>query len=65
MFEKKNGQWSTSSPFHAFRHELAHALQHRMQKNDDWYLKLAEIEKFKESVEKELTNLMSNNVRKI
>ena len=31
---KKNGEWSTGSPFHAFRHELAHAWLEKMKETN-------------------------------
>ncbi|MCR5807068.1 MAG: hypothetical protein K6G68_08555 [Oscillospiraceae bacterium] len=31
---KRNGQWSTGSPMHAFRHELGHAWQQQLKTSD-------------------------------
>ncbi len=55
---KKNGQWSTGSPFHSFRHELGHELQEELRLNDPlWNEKIAEIEEVKKSLLNSLTNL--------
>ncbi len=55
---KKNGQWSTGSPFHSFRHELGHELQEELRLNDPlWNEKIAEIEKIRDSLVDSLTNL--------
>lgn len=55
---KKNGQWSTSSPLHSYRHELGHALQEELRINDPlWETKKAEIEEIKKSLLDTLTNL--------
>lgn len=56
--EKKIGQWSTASPFHAFRHELGHALQTELQGEGDlWKSKFSEIQKIYDDLKSELTNL--------
>ncbi len=58
---KKNGQWSTSSPFHTFRHELGHELQEELRLNDPlWATKVAEIEEIMKSLLNNLTNLDSS-----
>lgn len=55
---KKNGQWSTASPFHSFRHELGHELQEELRLNDPlWNEKITEIEKIRDSFVDRLTNL--------
>lgn len=35
--QKKAGEWSTASPMHTVRHEMGHALQLHMSKNDKFY----------------------------
>lgn len=59
---KKDGQWSTNSVYHTFRHELGHSLQKELELNDrDWALKRSKIEEIKRSLEKELTNLSESD----
>lgn len=59
---KKDGQWSTNSVYHTFRHELGHSLQKELELNDkDWALKRSKIEEIKSSLEKELTNLSESD----
>ena len=48
---KKAGKWSTSSPYHAFRHELGHALQNQFKKEDRNYDdKLKQISAIRDSI---------------
>ena len=55
---KKNGQWSTASPFHSFRHELGHELQEELRLNDPlWYEKIVEVEKVMKWLRNSLTYL--------
>lgn len=62
LAEKKKGQWSTSSPYHSFRHELGHALQQRMSDEDGWDRKLDKIKKLETSLKNELTNLSGSDI---
>lgn len=53
---KKQGKWSTASPFHQFRHELTHGLQKFNKENDsDYYKKLSKIEAIKKKIWSDLT----------
>ena len=54
---KANGEWSTGSKYHSFRHELGHALQmeHRLY-DTAWEKKLSEIENLRVSIITDLTN---------
>lgn len=55
---KKAGKWSTSSPYHAFRHELGHAFQYQLKQTDPSYpVKLKKISEIRSSIFKTLTNL--------
>ncbi len=55
---KKAGKWSTSSPYHAFRHELGHALQYQLKQSDPSYpAKLQKISEIRNSAFEALTNL--------
>lgn len=57
LTEHKNGQWSTASPYHAFRHELAHALQQKMSSVDKkWQSKVSEIEQIRLNIINDLTD---------
>ena len=60
--EKKSGQWSTGSVFHSFRHELGHALQQCHEMSDPmWNNKLVEIEKIRNNLENQLTELSESD----
>lgn len=60
---KKSGEWSTKSVYHTFRHELGHSLVKEHELYDaDWMLKWDKIEKFKETLEKELTDLSDDDI---
>lgn len=55
---RKEGKWSTASVYHSFRHELGHALQASMKKNDlDYKNKLEKIEAIRKTLLDSLTNL--------
>lgn len=55
---RKEGKWSTASVYHSFRHELGHALQASMKKNDpDYSQKLEKIETIRKALLDSLTNL--------
>lgn len=49
LLAKKKGEWSTGAPFHAFRHELAHAWLEKMKETNPRYretiLRIEEIQK--------------------
>jgi len=63
---KKEGQWSSNSVYHTFRHELGHSLQNEHELNDaNWLKKRSEIENIKNSLEKELTNLSDSDKMKL
>ena len=65
IIEKKNGQWSTSSPFHTFRHELGHALQAQLRAEDPiWNEKIANIQKMLDELNLQLTNLSESDIIK-
>lgn len=53
---KSEGQWSTGSPFHIFRHELAHSWLKAHRKNESFLIKLHKIETLKIEWLKTLTN---------
>ena len=60
---KKAGKWSTSSPYHAFRHELGHALQNQLEKEDKNYSdKLKKISAIKDSILELLTDTDENAI---
>lgn len=60
---KKAGKWSTSSPYHAFRHELGHALQNQLKKEDKNYSdKLKKISAIKDSILELLTDTDENAI---
>lgn len=61
--KKKNGMWSTSSPYHAFRHELAHALQDKLSTNDPFYKeKLEKISVIRKNILDGLTSLEESDI---
>ena len=61
--EKKDGQWSTSSPYHTLRHELGHALYAQMQSTDsNWDKKIEAIKKLYEEAKNQLTDLSENDI---
>lgn len=63
---KKAGKWSTSSPYHAFRHELGHALQNQFKKEDRNYDdKLKQISAIRDSIFKLLTDADENAIIEI
>ncbi len=60
---KKSGKWSTSSPYHAFRHELGHALQKHLKDTDaDYDKKLQKISEIRNSFFESLTGLDENAI---
>ena len=57
---------STSSKYHAFRHELGHALQKEHEFNDkNWQKKLDEINELRKSLNNKLTGLNENDKIKV
>lgn len=61
----KNGEWSTKSVYHTFRHELGHALYKEHELYDvNWSSKLEKIEQFKGTLENELTDLTDDDIIK-
>lgn len=64
--ERSMGQWSTSSKYHALRHELGHALQTEHELNDkNWQKKLDEINELRKSLNNKLTGLNENDIIKV
>ena len=63
---KKSGKWSTSSPYHAFRHELGHALQNQLKKEDRNYGdKLKKISAIRNSIFELLTDVDENAIMEL
>lgn len=63
---KKSGNWSTSSPYHAFRHELGHALQNQLKKEDRNYDdKLKKISAIRNSIFELLTDADENAIMEL
>lgn len=63
---KKSGKWSTSSPYHAFRHELGHALQNQLKKEDRNYGdKLKKISAIRNSIFELLTDADENAIMEL
>lgn len=63
---KKSGNWSTSSPYHAFRHELGHALQNQLKKEDRNYGdKLKKISAIRNSIFELLTDVDENAIMEL
>lgn len=63
---KKSGNWSTSSPYHAFRHELGHALQNQLKKEDRNYGdKLKKISAIRNSIFELLTDADENAIMEL
>lgn len=61
----KSGDWSTNSPYHAFRHELGHALQNKLRKNDKLYPeKLKKIAEIRNNINRQLTNNTESDIIK-
>lgn len=61
----KSGDWSTNSPYHAFRHELGHALQNKLRKNDKLYPeKLKKIAEIRNNINRRLTNNTESDIIK-
>lgn len=60
---KKSGKWSTSSPYHAFRHELGHALQKQLKESvHDYEKRLDKIEEIRKSIFDGLTGLSESDI---
>lgn len=59
--KKSNGEWSTGSPFHVFRHELAHGWLKSQRKKEDFQDKIRQIESVKSEWLKSLTNDPEND----
>lgn len=63
--KKSDGEWSTGSEYHSFRHELGHALQMEMSLHDkNWNKKLSAIQEIKNNLEKELTDMTPHDIIK-
>lgn len=63
---KKSGKWSTFSPYHAFRHELGHALQNQLKKEDRNYGdKLKKISAIRNSIFELLTDADENAIMEL
>lgn len=63
---RKSGDWSTNSPFHAFRHELGHALQNKLRKSDKLYSeKLKKITEIRNNINERLTNDKESDIIKL
>ena len=58
---KLEGKWSTSSPFHIFRHELSHGWLKSQKNKPSFELKIEKIEKIKNDFVKTLTNDIEND----
>lgn len=62
---KKKGVWSTNSPLHAYRHELAHAIQEELAETDIKYAeKLKKLSDYRNDILKSLTNLPDDDIIK-
>lgn len=60
---KKAGDWSTNSPYHAFRHELGHALQKKLKEKDSLYFqKLEQIKKMRTDINERLTKQVESDI---
>lgn len=59
----KNGDWSTSSYLHTFRHEMAHAIQEEMKRNDPHYSdKISKITDIRKNFFESLTGMEKNDI---
>ena len=58
---KTKGEWSTGSPFHVFRHELAHSWLKAQRKKEGFADKISQIESLKSDWLKSLTNNPEND----
>ncbi|WP_295218211.1 phage minor head protein [Ruminococcus sp.] len=60
---KKSGKWSTSSPYHAFRHELGHALQKQLKESvPDYEKRLDKIKEIRKSIFDSLTGFSGSDI---
>lgn len=53
---KKAGNWSTSSPYHVYRHELAHCWLQGQKEIDGFASKITQVENIKSNMLRRLTN---------
>ena len=59
----KSGEWSTNSPYHAYRHELGHAFQKKLRYKDPLYsAKLDLIETLRNDINEQLTNQLESDI---
>ncbi len=63
---KKTGKWSSSSPYHAFRHELGHALQKHLKDTvPDYEERLKKIRDIRDAFFESLTGLDEDAIMKL
>lgn len=63
---KKTGKWSSSSPYHAFRHELGHALQKHLKDTvPDYDERLKKIRDIRDAFFESLTGLDEDAIMKL
>ncbi len=60
---KKEGKWSTASPFHALRHELGHAWFENLKNNDaNFEIKSNEVQKVYNDTIENLNNFFASDI---
>lgn len=63
---KKTGKWSSSSPYHAFRHELGHALQKHLKDTvPDYDERLKKVRDIRDAFFESLTGLDEDAIMKL
>lgn len=63
---KKTGKWSSSSPYHAFRHELGHALQKHLKDTvPDYEERLKKVRDIRDAFFESLTGLDEDAIMKL
>lgn len=63
---KKTGKWSSSSPYHAFRHELGHALQKHLKDTvPDYEERLKKVRDIRDAFFESLTGLDEDDIMKL
>ena len=63
---KKTGKWSSSSPYHAFRHELGHALQKHLKDTvPDYEERLKKVRGIRDAFFESLTGLDEDAIMKL
>ena len=63
---KKTGKWSSSSPYHAFRHELGHALQKHLKDTvPDYDERLKKVRDIRDAFFESLTGLDEDDIMKL